>query len=363
MNNKCRVILVVLFISQSILAQEKHFVKVIEYKTLTDSIFLFTTRSSIKNQSAIGFISKLQKKNNKEKSTIDTCFFYNIISKEPKHSFQNKISLEKTLNKSWKYYLVYKEDCFSNKVPKDSITLEGYFKMLDKTKPSNDWVSELTLYDEIDDSGTNDNVTLRPVSFESTSNSEGWFSKGFKIGKWIFDESSFAKIEEHYKNGVRDGLYTVYDRNDSILYQTSFKKGTGIEKIYRKNGSLYRIKHYKNGSIDSSKLLTLHYDNGNIAEEFDFQKKARKFFYKDGNISRLEVSVTKNDKSRNIITQLRTVKIYDRLGTVRERTYYKNDIWVYTIFYDKKQRIQKIESGNMTQFFNKRKLRAIKFKN
>ena len=234
--------------------------------------------------------------------------------------------------------------------------------MLDETKPSNNWVYELTLYDEKDNSGTDDNLTLRPVPFESTSNSEGWFSKGLKKGKWVFNESDFAKIEEHYKNGVRDGEYIVYGKNDSILYQTSFKDGTGVEKIYKKNGSLYHIKHYKNGSIDSSKLFTLHYDNGNIAEEFDFQKKTRKAFYKDESISRLEVCVTKNDIGRNIVTQLKTVKIYDRQGIVRERKYYEDDNWTYTILYNKKQRIERVESGNMIQHFNKKKLKNIKFK-
>ncbi|WP_438712677.1 toxin-antitoxin system YwqK family antitoxin [Aquimarina muelleri] len=361
MNKINKIILIILLVSQNIISQEKHFVKVKEYKTLTDSLFLFVAKDNLKKQSAIGFISRKQKKTNKKKSSIDTCFFYNIISKEPKHSFQNKIKLEKIQNNVWKYYLVYNEDCFSNKLPKDSIPLEGYFKILDKTKPSTDRVYELSIYDEIDKSGTNDNITLKSIPVESTTNSEGWFSHGLKNGEWIFEEPSFAKIEEHYKNGVRDGLYIVYGKNGRVLYQTSFKNGTGIEKIYRKNGNLYRIKYYKNGSLDDSKLLTLYYDNGNIAEEFDFQKNTRKSFYKDGNISRLDVDIIKNDKSRNIITQINIIKSYDRLGTVRERKYYENDNWIYTIFYDEKQKIKKIESGNMIQYFHKGKFKSIQF--
>ena len=90
--DKYKVILIIfLFGCQIVTAQKKHFV--MEYNNVVDSISLYINSNKNEKKSAIGFISRTQKKRKEARIYIDTCIFYNIISKEPKHSFQNKVSL------------------------------------------------------------------------------------------------------------------------------------------------------------------------------------------------------------------------------------------------------------------------------
>jgi hypothetical protein len=95
--------------------------------------------------------------------------------------------------------------------------------------------------------------------------SEGFCRKGLKEGKWevYYDSSRFSRIEEHYKQGIRDGLYTVYAKDSSILYQTEFKNGTGYEKIYTDTGDLYEEHWYLNGFVDKTKKRIYYYKEDN----------------------------------------------------------------------------------------------------
>lgn len=52
--------------------------------------------------------------------------------------------------------------------------------------------------------------------------------------------------------GVRDAVYTVY-ANSTKKYQTTFKNGTGEERMYRNNGKLYHNKYFKDEILDYNK--------------------------------------------------------------------------------------------------------------
>ncbi len=351
--NYNRLLIAFLFIFQFAFTQQKHIV--IDYTNVVDSITLYVDQNNTEKRSAIGFIRKTQKRTSTEKKTIDTCYFHNLISKNPDYHFQQKISVQKIKKNVWKHYLVYHEDCRGFKLPKDSISLEGYFKILDNTKPVDGALYEPSLYNEPDP--YDDNKVLRPVPLTPASTSEGWFSKGLKNGQWVFLNYSFAKTEEYYKNGIRDGLYTVNTENDSILYQTTFINGTGVEKIYRKDGSLYHIKHFKNGIQDYTKPYTIYYDSNKIAAKTDYVKGIVTEYYRNGTIFKTQQITLKND----IFYYNGLYKGYNKAGQLKEKQYYDHNTIIYTITYDTKERIQKIETGNMIQYFEKGKLKEVKF--
>jgi len=327
-------------------------------KVVTDSLLLYIDNNTQEKRSNIGFIRKTIPVNKKRTISIDTCFFYNIISEKPKQSYHNKISLKKTKNNIWKYYLIYDEDCYGYyKLPKDSIALEGYFRMIDNSKPSNDLVKEPDLYNEIDDTGFCGTPELNVVPVKPDSNAEGWFSKGLKNRQWVSTNYFFAKTEEYYVNGIRDGLYIVYNKKDGVLYQNTFENGTGIEKIYRRRGSLYHIKFFKNGTIDFTKPYTIYYENDKLAYKINYSKNLITEYYRNGAIFKTQQIKRKKNK----IYKDGLYKGYNKKGLLKQKIYYEYDKQIYNITYDDKGRVEKIESGNMIQYFKKGKLKEFKF--
>lgn len=116
------------------------------------------------------------------------------------------------------------------------------------------------------------------------SPTEEWFKEGgvrfgktglndSKEGKWLsgdadFDENGnvYAKggiwREEYFKNGFRDSIYRRFDRNGKIIYETTFKKGTGLWKEFHSNGQLYFEMYTKDGYFTDT--LRIHDDSGKI---------------------------------------------------------------------------------------------------
>lgn len=94
-----------------------------------------------------------------------------------------------------------------------------------------------------------------------------------KEGKWLrgdvdFDESGnvYAKgkiwQEEYFKNGLRDSIYRCFDSNGKIIYETTFKKGTGHWKEFHSNGQLYFDIYTRDGYFTDT--LKIHDDKGRI---------------------------------------------------------------------------------------------------
>ncbi len=125
---------------------------------------------------------------------------------------------------------------------------------------------------------------------------KGTILRGLREGKWAYSSYDFAPIEEYYTNGIREGTYRVYIKKgdkDSTLYQTTFKNGTGIEKIYRDSYStkysVYRITHFKNGKQDLSYPLEEFHPNGNLARLTDYQKGLITSYYSTGILRSIRV--------------------------------------------------------------------------
>jgi len=117
-----------------------------------------------------------------------------------------------------------------------------------------------------------------------TSLIEEWFIEGgvtfgktglgdSKEGRWLSGEAGFDENdnviakgriwkEEYFKNGLRDSIYRRFDRNGKIIYETTFKKGTGLWKEFHGNGQLYFEMYTKDGYFTDT--LKLHDDKGKI---------------------------------------------------------------------------------------------------
>lgn len=121
---------------------------------------------------------------------------------------------------------------------------------------------------------------------------EEWFKEGgvrfgktgignSKEGKWLsgdadFDENGnvYAKggiwKEEYFKNGLRDSVYRRFNNNGKIIYETTFKKGTGLWKEFHSNGELYFEMYTKDGYFTDT--LRLHDDKGRVVGKRLYKK-------------------------------------------------------------------------------------------
>lgn len=50
------------------------------------------------------------------------------------------------------------------------------------------------------------------------------------------------------------------------------KKGSGVEKVFRRNGSIYQIRCYKDNFIDKNSKEIIYYENGNVFQEKNYKK-------------------------------------------------------------------------------------------
>lgn len=105
---------------------------------------------------------------------------------------------------------------------------------------------------------------------------EGKILNGFKEGLWvsaIFNYDTIKKnkeverlfTREYFKHGLRDSIFKQYDANGKVIYETMFKKGTGLWKEFHANGKLYFEAYTKGGYFTDT--LKLYNNKGELAEE------------------------------------------------------------------------------------------------
>lgn len=317
------------------------------------------------------------------KTRVDTIYFSNYLSEKPSRSLEKeeeKVTIIKIdSSNSYKHYLVYDiNDYFGRRdIPKDSIILDGYFKIIDKLKPP---FSEATIkpcplyyfYQRTEKNYTYPGIgeVGKDVSYprdkRNKQNSEGLFVSGFKSGKWTVFASS--KIEEHYTKGIRDGLYTVFGKKDKILYQTTFKNGTGIEKMYYSNDSLYHIRHFKSGVVDYTKPYKVYHSNGKLKALHDYPNNRINTYYKNGVLSgEHEIRIIGNQTIGYQIEYEGVHKgySYEEPEALRELGYYSNNTLLYKVIYNYKGKMVEYhkDNGNTIQYYFKEKLWRIKSKN
>ncbi|MEC3874205.1 toxin-antitoxin system YwqK family antitoxin [Chryseobacterium salviniae] len=125
--------------------------------------------------------------------------------------------------------------------------------------------------------------------FEEGGLRKGQIIDGYKEGKWLsgdadFDDNGtvYAKggiwREEYFKNGLRDSIYRRFDADGKIIYETIFKKGTGLWKELHSNGALYFEMYTKDGYFTDT--LRLHDDKGKIIGKRLYKKDS--LVYEEG---------------------------------------------------------------------------------
>ncbi|OOV16915.1 toxin-antitoxin system YwqK family antitoxin [Flavobacterium sp. LM4] len=108
---------------------------------------------------------------------------------------------------------------------------------------------------------------------------EGYVHNGKQEGLWKSKRNYFLKDkenkeyifrEEYFKNGLRDSIYKIYDKEGKIIYSTYFKNGTGKEKDFHENGKLYYEIETKDGYFVDT--LKLYNDKGVLIEKLLYKK-------------------------------------------------------------------------------------------
>lgn len=81
---------------------------------------------------------------------------------------------------------------------------------------------------------------------------------------------NYLAREEYFKNVLRDSIYRIYDKDGKVIYSTSFKNGTGIEKDFYDNGQLYYEIKAQDGYFTDT--LKLYRKNGQLMQKLLYKK-------------------------------------------------------------------------------------------
>lgn len=122
---------------------------------------------------------------------------------------------------------------------------------------------------------------------------EGEFKNGKQHGLWqcersyyldALDRNNYKKYkfrEEYFKNGLRDSIYKIYNKDGKVIYSTYFKDGNGIEKDFHENGKLYYEIETKGGEFTDT--LRLYDKRGKIYQKRVYQQGELVYFIGDYN--------------------------------------------------------------------------------
>lgn len=117
--------------------------------------------------------------------------------------------------------------------------------------------------------------------FEEGGERIGRIMNGKREGAWLYGNADFDKKgkvyakghlwrEEYFKSDLRDSVFRRFDENGKVIYETNFKKGTGLWKKFHSNGKLYFEIHTKDGYFTDT--LRLHDDKGKIVGKRLYKK-------------------------------------------------------------------------------------------
>ncbi|WP_192501884.1 toxin-antitoxin system YwqK family antitoxin [Flavobacterium sp. PL002] len=104
---------------------------------------------------------------------------------------------------------------------------------------------------------------------------------GYKEGKWLSGNADLDSLgnvyakgkiwrEEYFKKGLRDSIFRQFDREGKVIYETTFKMGTGLWKDFHSNGKLYFEAYTKDGYFTDT--LKLYNDKGKLMEKLLYKK-------------------------------------------------------------------------------------------
>lgn len=101
----------------------------------------------------------------------------------------------------------------------------------------------------------------------------GKIKNGYKDGAWLSGNAGFDENgnvikkghlwkEEYFKKGLRDSIYRKFNSKGEIIYETTFKNGTGLWKEFHSNGKIYFEAYTKDGYFTDT--LKLYNDKGRL---------------------------------------------------------------------------------------------------
>jgi len=110
---------------------------------------------------------------------------------------------------------------------------------------------------------------------------------GFKEGKWLSGDADFDTLgnvyakgkiykEEYFKHGLRDSIFRQFDNDGKVIYETTFKMGTGLWKEFYGNGKIYFEANTKDGYFTDT--LHLYNREGKIFEKRLYQKDVLAYY-------------------------------------------------------------------------------------
>ncbi|MCC9016463.1 toxin-antitoxin system YwqK family antitoxin [Flavobacterium lipolyticum] len=104
---------------------------------------------------------------------------------------------------------------------------------------------------------------------------------GLKESKWLSGDADFDKNgnvvakgkiykEEYFKHGLRDSIFRQFDNDGKVIYETTFKMGTGLWKEFHDNRKVYFEAYTKDGYFTDT--LRLYNKEGKNFEKRLYQK-------------------------------------------------------------------------------------------
>ncbi|WP_202704148.1 hypothetical protein [Flavobacterium sp. UGB4466] len=118
-------------------------------------------------------------------------------------------------------------------------------------------------------------------NFEEGGVRYGKIIDGYKEGKWLSGDAGFDTLgnvyaiggiwkEEYFKHGLRDSIFRQFDNDGKVIYETTFKMGTGLWKEFHDNRKVYFEAYTKDGYFTDT--LRLYNKEGENFEKRLYQK-------------------------------------------------------------------------------------------
>jgi hypothetical protein len=129
--------------------------------------------------------------------------------------------------------------------------------------------------------------------------------------------------EEYFKRGLRDSIFRQYGHDGKIIYETTFKRGTGLWKEFHSNGKLYFEIYTKDGYFTDT--LKLYNSKGRLQEKLLYKKDSLVYSQKfDTNI----VDTLENSKKVRNTYKQRWIDSYNTPDWLYKKEF-GNHVWTY----------------------------------
>jgi antitoxin component YwqK of YwqJK toxin-antitoxin module len=134
--------------------------------------------------------------------------------------------------------------------------------------------------DKIYEDFPNEDIKYGSINY-SNDIREGKILNGYKEGVWKsatykYDTVNKTKsinilfTEEYFKHGLRDSIFRQFSNDSKLIYETTFKMGTGLLKEFHSNGKIYFEIQTKEGYFTDT--LKLYNENGKLKEKLLYLK-------------------------------------------------------------------------------------------